>query len=138
MLGSSPSMTRGKGPVSSGRRGAVVGKDVADEIVRYAADPAPDAVLIMTHAGGAKGKALLTSLKKASRTVTMTEYPKITRFSDRLDFVRGVDGGSNTGIGFDHYTAARLARLSLWLESPRTGTLRLPAADRDQRPVAER
>jgi len=64
-------------------------KEVADEITRYAANPAADVALILTHAGGAKGKALLTSLKKASRTVTVTEYPKITRFSDRLDFARG-------------------------------------------------
>jgi len=63
-------------------------KEVADEITRYAADPAPDVVLILTHAGGAKGKALLASLKK-SGAVAVTEYPKITRFSDRLDFARG-------------------------------------------------
>ena len=31
-------------------------KDVAAELARYAARPAPDAALIMTHAGGAKGK----------------------------------------------------------------------------------
>ena len=84
----SPSLFGG-GTVVVIRAAQDAGKDVADEIVRYAADPAPDEVLIMTHAGGAKGKALLTSLKKASRTVTMTECPKITRFSDRLDFVRG-------------------------------------------------
>jgi DNA polymerase III subunit delta len=65
------------------------GKDVADEIARYAADPPPDVVLILTHAGGGKGKALLTALKKSSRTVAVTECPKVTRFSDKLDFTRG-------------------------------------------------
>jgi DNA polymerase-3 subunit delta len=87
-------------------------KEVADEIVRYAADPAPDVVLIVTHAGGAKGKALLTSLtggapgkgaggKAAGKAggpaasgtaatvkAAVIECPKITRFADRLDFVR--------------------------------------------------
>jgi DNA polymerase-3 subunit delta len=90
-------------------------KDVADELARYAAGPAPDVVLIITHAGGAKGKALLASLtggtgagdRPASRSaagargpargpgtgqaggkVAVTECPKITRFADRLDFVR--------------------------------------------------
>ena len=84
----SPSLFGG-GTVVVIRAAQDAGKDVADEIVRYAADPAPDAVLIMTHAGGAKGKALLTSLKKAVPDREMTECPKITRFSDRLDFVRG-------------------------------------------------
>jgi DNA polymerase III subunit delta len=84
----SPSLFGG-GTVVVIRAAQDAGKDVAAEIARYAADPAPNAVLIMTHAGGAKGKALLTSLQKASRTVQMTECPKITRFSDRLDFVRG-------------------------------------------------
>jgi DNA polymerase-3 subunit delta len=84
----SPSLFGGGGVVVI--RGAQdAGKDVADEIARYAADPAPDVVLILTHAGGAKGKALLTALKKSSRTVEVTECPKITRFSDKLDFTRG-------------------------------------------------
>ena len=84
----SPSLFGGGGVVVI--RGAQdAGKDVADEIARYAAAPAPDVVLILTHAGGARGKALLTALKKASRTVSVTECPKITRFSDRLDFIRG-------------------------------------------------
>ena len=87
----SPSLFGGGGVVVI-RAAQDAGKEVADEIVRYAADPAPDIVLIITHAGGAKGKALLTSLTKGrpgAGTVTVTECPKITRFSDRLDFVRG-------------------------------------------------
>ena len=99
----SPSLFGG-GAVVVIRSAQDAGKEVAAEIVRYAADPAPDMVLIITHAGGAKGKALLTSLTGLSRggsagqggkrgrgearTVTVTECPKITRFSDRLDFVR--------------------------------------------------
>ena len=34
-------------------------KDVAAELARYAKNPAPDVVLVLTHAGGAKGKELL-------------------------------------------------------------------------------
>ncbi len=84
----SPSLFGGGGVVVI-RAAQDAGKDVADEIIRYAADPAPDVVLILTHAGGGKGKALLTSLKKMSPAVPVTDCPKITRFSDRLDFIRG-------------------------------------------------
>jgi DNA polymerase III subunit delta len=86
----SPSLFGGGGVVVI-RSAQDAGKDAADEIVRYAADPAPDMFLILTHAGGAKGKALLTSLttaRKPAGVVTVIECPKITRFSDRLDFVR--------------------------------------------------
>jgi DNA polymerase-3 subunit delta len=84
----SPSLFGGGGVVVI-RAAQDAGKDVADEITRYAADPAPDVMLILTHAGGGKGKALLTSLKKVSPAVSVTDCPKITRFSDRLDFIRG-------------------------------------------------
>ena len=84
----SPSLFGGGGVVVI-RAAQDAGKDVADEIARYAADPAPDVMLILTHAGGGKGKALLTALKKASGTVAVTECPKVTRFSDKLDFIRG-------------------------------------------------
>ncbi|MBV9380897.1 MAG: DNA polymerase III subunit delta [Streptosporangiaceae bacterium] len=63
------------------------GKEVAAELARYAAAPDPDAVLVLTHAGGAKGKALLADLTKAGAPVV--ECPKVTRFSERADFVRG-------------------------------------------------
>ncbi|HEX4255987.1 MAG TPA: DNA polymerase III subunit delta [Streptosporangiaceae bacterium] len=63
-------------------------KDVAEEISRYVADPAPDVVLVLTHAGGNKGKTLLAALKK-NKTIAVTDCPKITRFSDKLDFIRG-------------------------------------------------
>src|ERR1035438_5908592 len=35
-----------------------VSKDVAAELAAYAAHPAPDVVLVLTHPGGAKGKDL--------------------------------------------------------------------------------
>jgi len=62
------------------------GKDVAGELARLAAGPPPDVRLVVTHAGGAKGKALLASL--ASSGARVMEYPKVTRVSDRMEFVR--------------------------------------------------
>jgi len=62
-------------------------KEVAAELVTYAAHPAPDVSLILIHTGGAKGKELLASVKAAGARVI--EYPKVTRFAERLDFVRG-------------------------------------------------
>ena len=63
------------------------GKDVAEELARLAAEPPPDVRLVVTHAGGAKGKALLASLTGDGARVI--ECPKITRVADRMDFVRG-------------------------------------------------
>jgi DNA polymerase-3 subunit delta len=61
-------------------------KEIAADIAKYAAAPAPDAVLVVTHAGGARGKALVTDLTKAGARVV--ECPKLTRVSERADFVR--------------------------------------------------
>jgi DNA polymerase III subunit delta len=61
-------------------------KDIAAELTRYAASPAPDAAVILTHAGGVKGKALVTDLAKAG--VAAVSCPKLTRVSERTDFVR--------------------------------------------------
>ena len=62
-------------------------KDVAAEITKYAAAPDPEVTLIMTHAGGAKGKALLADLTKAGAQLITCQ--KLTRFSERVDFIRG-------------------------------------------------
>jgi DNA polymerase III subunit delta len=61
-------------------------KDISAELTRYLADPAPDVALVLTHAGGAKGKDLLATAKKARPRVI--ECPKVTRFGERLDFIR--------------------------------------------------
>jgi DNA polymerase-3 subunit delta len=82
----SPSLFGG-GSVLVLRSAQNVGKDVAAELTRYAKNPAPDAVLVMTHAGGAKGKELLAAVKAAG--ARMIECPKVTRFAERLDFIRG-------------------------------------------------
>src|SRR5271165_2046103 len=61
-------------------------KEVAAELARYATNPAPDVVLVLTHAGGAKGKELLAGVKGTGARVI--ECPKLTRFAERLDFIR--------------------------------------------------
>ena len=61
-------------------------KELAAAIVDYAAAPDPEVVLVVTHAGGAKGKAVLESLREAGGVVT--NAARITRHRERLDFVR--------------------------------------------------
>lgn len=75
------------------------GKDLAAEIGRYAADPADDIDLVVVHAGGAKGKALLDALTKAgARKVTCQ---KVTRPGDRVAFVRAEIRRAGGSIGED-------------------------------------
>jgi DNA polymerase-3 subunit delta len=62
-------------------------KNIADEIIAFAADPPPEAVLVLTHAGGAKGKALVAALGK--QRVPTVDCPKITRMGERMQFIRG-------------------------------------------------
>jgi DNA polymerase-3 subunit delta len=62
-------------------------KDVAAELTRLAASPAPEVFLVLTHAGGAKNKALLADLIAAG--ARRVDCPSIKRFSDRMDFLRG-------------------------------------------------
>jgi DNA polymerase III subunit delta len=62
-------------------------KDVSAELVQLASSPPPDVTLVISHAGGAKNKALLTELGKAG--ARRVDCPAIKRFSDRLDFLRG-------------------------------------------------
>jgi DNA polymerase III subunit delta len=59
-------------------------KDVAAELARLAVAPAPDVVLVFTHSGAAKNKALLTG-----HGVRRIDCPAVKRFGERLDFLRG-------------------------------------------------
>ena len=61
-------------------------KEAAAEVVAYVQDPLPEVVLVVAHAGGAKGKALLTSLLAAG--ARRVDAPKITKASERRDLVR--------------------------------------------------
>lgn len=81
----SPSLFGG-GAVVIIRNAQNAGKEVAAELTGYARSPAPDAAVILTHAGGAKGKALLTDLGKAK--VHQVDCPKLSRASERTDFVK--------------------------------------------------
>jgi DNA polymerase III subunit delta len=81
----SPSLFGG-GRVVVIRAAQDLAKSVAGEVGSYAADPADDIALVIVHAGGNKGKALLTALTKAGvRKITCS---KISRMGERIDFVR--------------------------------------------------
>ncbi len=62
------------------------GKDTANAILDYARNPSQGIVLVVVHAGGARGKALADGLRAAGAVVS--ECPRITRFEDRAGFVR--------------------------------------------------
>lgn len=61
--------------------------DAVKDVRAYLAAPVEDVALVLLHAGGAKGKALLDAARKAgAREVAC---PKMTKPADRLAFVRG-------------------------------------------------
>jgi DNA polymerase-3 subunit delta len=62
-------------------------RDLAAALERYATSPEPDTALVLTHAGGAKGKALLAALTKTGARVV--RCAKVSRADERIDFVRG-------------------------------------------------
>src|SRR5215470_1974705 len=62
------------------------GKEVAEELAALVAGPPADVSLVVTHAGGAKGKALLSRL--TGHGAGVTSYPKITRIGERMTFIR--------------------------------------------------
>ena len=68
------------------RRGQDARKELVAALVEYAANPSPDVTLVVTHAGGAKGKALADGLRGAGATVVPAA--KISRHRERLDFVK--------------------------------------------------
>jgi DNA polymerase-3 subunit delta len=61
-------------------------KELAAALLDYIAAPEPDVVLVVTHAGGAKGKALADGLRDAGAAVTSAA--KITKPRERVEFVR--------------------------------------------------
>ncbi|MGC9670507.1 DNA polymerase III subunit delta [Planosporangium sp. 12N6] len=68
------------------RGGQDAKKDLAAALLAYARDPDPDVSLVITHAGGAKGKALADGLKAGGAKVIPAG--KITKHRERVDFVR--------------------------------------------------
>lgn len=68
------------------RAGQDARKETAAMLLSYARDPEPEVTLVVTHAAGAKGKALADGLKSAGATVVTAM--KISRHRERVDFVR--------------------------------------------------
>lgn len=74
------------------------GRDLAAAVLTHATEPAEGVVLVVTHAGGARNKALADALAKAGAQVTRCD--RITRFEERAEFVRAevhAAGGRITG-----------------------------------------
>lgn len=61
-------------------------KDLAPALVALAAETDPETRLVVTHAGGAKGKAIADGLRDAGATVVPAG--RITRHRERVEFVR--------------------------------------------------
>jgi DNA polymerase-3 subunit delta len=59
---------------------------VATELGELAAAVPPDVVVVVTHAGAAKGRALLTALDATG--ARRVECPPLRRFGERMDFLR--------------------------------------------------
>jgi DNA polymerase-3 subunit delta len=68
------------------RNGQDAKKDLIAALVGYARDPDPEVTLVVTHLGGAKGKALVDGLRDAGAVVVPAA--RITRHRERVDFVR--------------------------------------------------
>ncbi|MET7397699.1 DNA polymerase III subunit delta [Dactylosporangium sp. NPDC005572] len=74
-------------------------KDVIAALVGYAGSPEDDVVLVVTHAGGAKGKALADGFKAAGADVVTAM--KISKHRERVDFVRNEIRRQGGKIGED-------------------------------------
>ncbi len=68
------------------RDGQDARKDLVAAILSYAAAPESDVTLVVTHVGGAKGKALADDLRDLGAVVT--NAGRIARHRDRVEFVR--------------------------------------------------
>jgi DNA polymerase III subunit delta len=68
------------------RAGQDAKKDLVAALLAYAGDPDPEVTLVVTHAGGAKGKAFADGLRAAGATVVPAG--KLTRHRERVEFVR--------------------------------------------------
>ena len=77
----------GGGSVVVVRSAQDAAKDISSELMRLARSPAPNVFLVITHAGGAKNKALVTDLVSAG--ARQVDCPTIKRFGERMDFLRG-------------------------------------------------
>jgi len=62
------------------------GKELTASVLRHVSDLADGVMLVITHAGGARGKALVDGMAKAGAVVVVCARPR--RPSERLSFVR--------------------------------------------------
>ncbi|MBT2229547.1 DNA polymerase III subunit delta [Nonomuraea sp. NEAU-A123] len=74
-------------------------KDVIAEVVKYAAHPSDDTVLVLVHPGGVKGKALVDGVKKAG--ASLVTVSKVTKAGERLDFLKNEIKRAGRGISAD-------------------------------------
>lgn len=81
----SPSLFGGR-RVLTIRNGQDVRKDLSTVLLAYAKNPDPDVTLIVTHAGGAKGKAFADGLRAAGAPVV--PVMKLKKDAERTAFVR--------------------------------------------------
>ncbi len=119
-------------------------RELAAALERYAVSAEPDMVLVLTHAGGAKGKALLTALTKNG--IRVIRCAKISRADERMNFVRdefrrlgrkadqGVVRTLIDAVGND---LSELAAACAQLSSDVTGAIDQPAVARYYRGRAE-
>ena len=77
----------GGGTVVVIRAAQDAGKELAAQLASLASAPEPGVSVVLTHAGGAKGKALLADLAKAG--AARVDCPPVKRFGERMDFLRG-------------------------------------------------
>jgi DNA polymerase-3 subunit delta len=83
--GLSPSLFGGRRVIVI-RDGQDAKKELVAAVASYARDPDPEVSLVVTLAGGAKGKAFADSLRDAGAVVVPAA--KVTRHRERIEFVR--------------------------------------------------
>jgi DNA polymerase-3 subunit delta len=81
----SPSLFGGRRAVVI-RAGQDAKKDLVTALLAYAKAPDPEVTLVVTHLGGAKGKAFADGLRQAGAAVMAVG--KLSKHRDRVDFVR--------------------------------------------------
>jgi DNA polymerase-3 subunit delta len=74
-----------------------LGKDAAQALLDYLADPVEEISVVLTHAGGAKGKAVAEAVK-AVAGVRVVECPKLKWASERETFVKQEVAGAGGSI----------------------------------------
>lgn len=120
------------------------GKETTQAILDYVRALAEGIVLVVVHAGGNRGKALLDGLREAGAAVT--ECQRITRYDDRARFVRDEVRDAGRRITGDAVTALldavgsdlrELAAAAGQLVTDTAGTIDEPAVRRYHRGRAE-